>query len=72
MIGAARRIVISQEERRRTAYHESGHALLGMLQPGADPVRKISIIPRDRRSASPTKAPTPTATATARATCAGG
>jgi len=45
-IGAARRIVISEEERRRTAYHESGHALLGMLQPGADPVRKISIIPR--------------------------
>jgi cell division protease FtsH len=45
-IGAARRIVISSEERRRTAYHESGHALLGMLAPGADPVRKISIIPR--------------------------
>ncbi len=45
-IGTARRIVISPEERRRTAYHESGHALLGMLQPGADPVRKISIIPR--------------------------
>ena len=45
-IGAARRIVLSGEERRRTAYHESGHALLGMLQPGADPVRKISIIPR--------------------------
>ena len=45
-IGAARRIVLSDEERRRTAYHESGHALLGMLQPGADPVRKISIIPR--------------------------
>ncbi len=45
-IGTARRIVLSEEERRRTAYHESGHALLGMLQPGADPVRKISIIPR--------------------------
>ena len=45
-LGAARRIVISDEERRRTAYHESGHALLGMLEPGADPVRKISIIPR--------------------------
>jgi cell division protease FtsH len=45
-IGTARRIVISPEERRRTAYHESGHALLGMLEPGADPVRKISIIPR--------------------------
>jgi cell division protease FtsH len=45
-LGAARRIVISPEERRRTAYHESGHALLGMLEPGADPVRKITIIPR--------------------------
>ena len=33
---------------RRTAYHEAGHALLGMLQPGADPVSKISIIPRGR------------------------
>jgi cell division protease FtsH len=36
------------QERKRTAYHESGHALLGMLEPGADPVRKISIIPRGR------------------------
>jgi cell division protease FtsH len=45
-LGAARRVVISDEERRRTAYHESGHALLGMLEPGADPVRKITIIPR--------------------------
>src|SRR5262249_1740941 len=32
--------------RRRTAYHESGHAIVGMLTPGADPVRKVSIIPR--------------------------
>ncbi|HWD82823.1 MAG TPA: cell division protein FtsH, partial [Kribbella sp.] len=37
-----------QEERRRTAYHEGGHALLGMIQKGADPVRKVSIIPRGR------------------------
>jgi len=36
------------EERRRTAYHEAGHALLGMIQPGADPVRTVSIIPRGR------------------------
>jgi cell division protease FtsH len=46
ILGTERRLVLSQEERERTAYHESGHALLGMLQPGADPVRKISIVPR--------------------------
>ncbi|MGV9775126.1 ATP-dependent zinc metalloprotease FtsH [Streptosporangium sp. NPDC003464] len=48
LLGTARALVIPQEERRRTAYHEAGHALLGMLQPGADPVRRISIIPRGR------------------------
>ncbi|MFD6187326.1 ATP-dependent zinc metalloprotease FtsH [Streptomyces goshikiensis] len=47
-LGAARSLVMPEEERRRTAYHESGHALLGMLQPGADPVRKITIVPRGR------------------------
>ncbi|CCH75296.1 ATP-dependent zinc metalloprotease FtsH 3 [Nostocoides australiense Ben110] len=47
-LGAARHVVMPEEERRRTAYHEAGHALLGMLQPGADPVRKVSIIPRGR------------------------
>ncbi|SNR29841.1 ATP-dependent zinc metalloprotease FtsH [Blastococcus mobilis] len=47
-LGAERGVVMSAEERRRTAYHEAGHALLGMLQPGADPVRKVSIIPRGR------------------------
>ena len=48
ILGAERQIVISQDERERTAYHESGHALLGMLRPGADPVRKVSIVPRGR------------------------
>jgi cell division protease FtsH len=47
-LGAARNVVISEVERRRTAYHEAGHALLSMLLPGADPVRKVSIIPRGR------------------------
>jgi cell division protease FtsH len=47
-LGAARHLVLSEGERRRTAYHEAGHALLGMLTPGADPVRKVSIIPRGR------------------------
>ena len=48
VLGAERKIMLSDDDRRRTAYHESGHALLGMLLPCADPVRKISIIPRGR------------------------
>ena len=46
ILGAERQVVMSDADRRRTAYHESGHALVGMLTPGADPVRKVSIIPR--------------------------
>jgi cell division protease FtsH len=46
VLGTVRGVVLSAEERERTAFHESGHALIGMLTPGADPVRKISIIPR--------------------------
>ena len=48
VLGAERKIMLTEDDRRRTAYHESGHALLGMLQEGADPVRKVSIIPRGR------------------------
>jgi len=48
MLGPVRHILLNPADRERTAYHESGHALLGMLQPGGDPVRKISIIPRGR------------------------
>jgi cell division protease FtsH len=48
VLGAERKVMLSAEDRRRTAYHEGGHAIVGMLTPGADPVRKISIIPRGR------------------------
>jgi cell division protease FtsH len=48
VLGTERRITLSEAERERTAYHEGGHALLGMLEPGADPVRKVSIVPRGR------------------------
>jgi cell division protease FtsH len=46
VLGAARKIMLSDEDRRRTAYHEAGHAVVGMLTPEADPVRKVSIMPR--------------------------
>ncbi|MGI9081196.1 MAG: ATP-dependent zinc metalloprotease FtsH, partial [Thermoleophilaceae bacterium] len=46
VLGAARKVLQSDEDRRRIAYHEAGHAIVGMLTPGADPVRKVSIIPR--------------------------
>jgi cell division protease FtsH len=46
VLGAERRIMMTPADRRRTAYHEAGHALVGMLTTGADPVRKISIVPR--------------------------
>jgi cell division protease FtsH len=46
LLGTARGILLSPEEKLSTAYHESGHALLGMLTPGADPVRRVTIIPR--------------------------
>ena len=46
VLGAERRVMMTPEDKRRTAYHEGGHALVGMLTDGADPVRKISIIPR--------------------------
>jgi cell division protease FtsH len=48
ILGAERKLMLSQEDKRRTAYHEAGHGLAGMLTPGADPVRKISIVPRGR------------------------
>ena len=46
VLGAERQVMMTDEDRRRTAYHEGGHAIVGMLTPGADPVRKVSIIPR--------------------------
>jgi len=46
VLGAERRVMMTSDDRRRTAYHEAGHAIVGMLTAGADPVRKVSIIPR--------------------------
>ena len=46
LLGPERNILMTPLDRERIAYHESGHALLGLLVPGADPVRKVTIIPR--------------------------
>jgi cell division protease FtsH len=49
MMGAERRsMVMSEDEKRLTAYHEAGHAIVGRLVPEHDPVHKVSIIPRGR------------------------
>jgi cell division protease FtsH len=49
LMGVERRsMIISEEEKKNTAYHEAGHALVARLTPGTDPVHKVSIIPRGR------------------------
>jgi cell division protease FtsH len=45
LLGTERHLMLTASDRERIAYHESGHALLGLLVPGADPVRKVTIIP---------------------------
>jgi cell division protease FtsH len=48
-MGAERKsMVITPEDKKKTAYHESGHAIIGSLLPGCDPVHKVSVIPRGR------------------------
>jgi len=49
LMGAERKsMIISEEEKRNTAYHEAGHALVARLTPGTDPIHKVTIIPRGR------------------------
>ena len=49
MMGVERRsMVISEKEKKTTAYHEAGHALVAVLLPGTDPLHKVTIIPRGR------------------------
>ena len=48
LMGAKREEVLLEEEKRKTAYHEAGHTIMAWLLPGADPVHKVTIIPRGR------------------------
>ena len=46
LLGPERPLLLSQQDRERIAYHEGGHAILGLVVPGADPVHRVSIVPR--------------------------
>jgi cell division protease FtsH len=49
LMGVARRsLILSEEEKKNTAYHEAGHTLVAKLTPGTDPIHKVTIIPRGR------------------------
>lgn len=48
VLGAERPLLLTQTDRERIAYHESGHAILGLVVPGADPVHRVTIVPRGR------------------------
>ncbi len=56
-LGSERKLSLTSIDRERIAYHESGHALLGLLQPGADPVRRVSIIPRGQSLGATVQSP---------------
>lgn len=48
LMGVERKsMIISEEDKRNTAFHEAGHALVAALLPEADPIHKVTIIPRD-------------------------
>jgi cell division protease FtsH len=46
VLGPERPILLSRADRERIAYHEGGHAILGLVVPGADPVNRVTIVPR--------------------------
>src|SRR5690242_16181897 len=46
VLGPERPLLMSADDRRRIAYHEGGHAILGLVVPGADPVHRVTIVPR--------------------------
>jgi cell division protease FtsH len=56
-LGSERKLTLTRQDRERIAYHESGHALLGLLLPGADPVSRVSIIPRGQSLGATTQTP---------------
>jgi cell division protease FtsH len=58
LLGSQRAMIIGERERRILAYHEAGHALVAAMTPGADPLRKITIVPRGRALGVTIQSPT--------------
>ena len=56
-LGTERHLTQSADDRKRIAYHEAGHALLGLLVPGSDPVRRVSIVPRGKSLGATVQSP---------------
>ena len=56
-LGTERHLVLSADDRKRIAYHEAGHAVLALLTPGSDPVRRVSIVPRGKSLGATISAP---------------
>ena len=65
-LGPARRILLNPVDRECTAYHESGHALLGLLVPGSDPMHRVAIVPHGMALGPPISSPSTIAPATPR------
>jgi Peptidase family M41 len=65
-LGPARHILLNPVDRECTAYHESGHALLGLLVPGSDPVHRVTIVSRGMALGQPVSSPRTIAPATPR------
>lgn len=57
LLGTTRSLLMTEQERRLVAYHEAGHAVVAYFTPGADPLRKISIVPRGRALGVTVQAP---------------
>ena len=68
LMGGERKMFISPDEKRITAYHEAGHTLVAKLLPGTDPIHKVTIIPRGMALGLPNNYPRMTATTIRRAT----
>ena len=58
LMGVKREALLTEHDKKRIAYHESGHALLGLLLPHADPVRKVTVIPRGQALGATEQIPT--------------